>query len=273
MIETFHNVFRGFHIAVGGVGLILFWIPIVTRKGSPVHRAAGRWFVRSVYVVAGSGLISSVWAIASPATFVNSANVPAAVADTLRFFFSILALLSVFALQGAVLGTRVLRVKDRSEPLRSPPLSLVLAVQLLGSITLAAFAAYSLWTTAFESRYYVPLAIAALGLIDYFEQRKYIAAPQPRRAWFFKHLECMIGCGIAFYTAASVTFFGRVLQLNLPGPLAMVPWLLPAAIGVPAIALTKRHYRRQFADPGAAVVQVGSENAAVNRASHAGPEH
>jgi hypothetical protein len=266
MLDTFHGAFRGIHILVGGIGLILFWIPVFTVKGSRLHRAAGRWFVRSVYVVAGSGLISSIWAIAAPANFKGAATLPSSVADDLRFFFSILGMLSVLALQGAVLGTRVLEVEDRQEPLGNLPLRLVLAAQLLGSVALVGYAAISLWTSGIQSRYYVPLVIAIVSLIDYFEQRRFVTHLQPRRAWFYKHLECMIGCGIAFYTAASVTFFGRVLQLNLPGTLALVPWLLPTAIGLPAMSLAKRHYQRKFADQGAVPEASAEDVAVVDRA-------
>jgi hypothetical protein len=248
----FHIAFRSIHILVGGIGLILFWVPVLTAKGGRTHRAAGRWFVRCVYLVAGSGLISSVWAIAAPASFMGETALPANVAGDLRFFFSILGMLSVLALQGAVLGTRVLQVKDGPEPLGNMSLRLVLAVQLASSLAVAGYACSSLWTTGFESRYFVPLAISLVSLIDYGEQRKFVTRAQPRRAWFYKHLECMIGCGIAFYTAASVTFFGRVLQLNFDGPLALVPWLLPTAIGLPAIYLTKRKYQRRSAEPSAA---------------------
>jgi hypothetical protein len=251
MLDTLHAGFRGVHILVGGVGLVLFWIPVFTAKGSRLHRATGRWFVRSVYVVAGSGLVSSIWAIAAPANFKGVTTLPVNVAEDLRFFFAILGMLSVLALQGAVLGTRVLQVKDRPEPLGNLPLWLVLAAQLMGALALAGYAAVSLWMRGFEARYYVPLVIAIVSLIDYFEQRRFVTLPQPRRAWFYKHLECMIGCGIAFYTAASVTLFGRVLQLNLPGTLALVPWLLPTAIGLPAMYLAKRHYQRKFADQSA----------------------
>lgn len=262
MLDAFHAAFRGVHILVGAIGLLLFWIPVFTAKGGWLHRAAGRWFVRSVYVVAASGLVSSVWAIAAPANFKGAATLPENVADELRFYFSILGMLSVLALQGAVLGTRVLRVKDRPVPLGNLSLRFVLSAQLLGSILLASYAAVSFWTSGFQARYYVPLVIALVSFIDYFEQRKFVTHSQPRRAWFYKHLECMIGCGIAFYTAASVTIFGRVLQLNLSGPLALVPWLLPTAIGLPAIYLTKRHYQRRFAD-ATFVLQVSPDNVAT----------
>jgi hypothetical protein len=244
MLDTFHDWFRSLHILVGAFSLIVFWIPVVTPKGGKLHRAAGRWFVRSIYVVAGSGLVACVWALGSPATFLNDANPSAALVENVRFFYAILALLAVMALHGAILGTRAVQTKNHHESLRSRPLTSIMILQLIGSLALATGAVAALWSTGLQSRYFVMLAVAMIGLLDYWEQRKYVTRPQPPGAWFDKHVECMLGCGIAIYTAASVTFFARVVELHLSGPLALVPWLLPAAIGIPATYLTKRHFRR-----------------------------
>ena len=45
------------HITAGCAGLILFWVPMLSRKGSPRHKQIGRWFARIMYTVAASGLI------------------------------------------------------------------------------------------------------------------------------------------------------------------------------------------------------------------------
>jgi hypothetical protein len=49
----------------------------------------------------------------------------------------------------------------------------------------------------------------------------------------------MIGCGIAFYTAAFVTLFNRYVAMQ-SGVAALIPWLLPAIVGTIAIYLMKR---------------------------------
>ena len=61
-----------------------------------------------------------------------------------------------------------------------------------------------------------------------------------------KHLECMIGCGIAFHTAALITIVNSVLKLQLPGALNLVPWLLPTVIGVPAIIVVSARYAKKL---------------------------
>ena len=64
----------------------------------------------------------------------------------------------------------------------------------------------------------------------------------------------MLGGGIAFHTAFAVFGAQRLWAYELAGPLAVVPWLLPTAVGIPAIIVWTRYYRRKFepAAPAAA---------------------
>ena len=57
----------------------------------------------------------------------------------------------------------------------------------------------------------------------------------------------MLGGGIAFHTAFAVFGGARLFDLGLEGGLAVIPWVLPALIGVPAIAIWVRHYKKEFA--------------------------
>jgi len=65
--------------------------------------------------------------------------------------------------------------------------------------------------------------------------------------WKIEHLDAMIGCGIAFHTAFAVFGMNRFAAFDLPGVWQVVPWILPAAIGIPATSLLARHYRRRAA--------------------------
>lgn len=64
--------------------------------------------------------------------------------------------------------------------------------------------------------------------------------------WKLEHLNALLGCGIAFHTAFAVCGINRILPLDLPGTWQVVPWILPAAIGLPAGVLLTRYYRRQL---------------------------
>jgi hypothetical protein len=61
-------------------------------------------------------------------------------------------------------------------------------------------------------------------------------------------MNAMIGTGIAFHTAFAVFGSGRLFDLGLEGWVAVIPWILPALIGIPAVAIWTRHYQRKFGD-------------------------
>ena len=67
--------------------------------------------------------------------------------------------------------------------------------------------------------------------------------------WFYSHMGSMIGGGIAFHTAFAVFGAQRLFEYSIEGPLAVVPWILPALIGLPAIVLARRYYQRRFVRP------------------------
>ncbi|MCE2540754.1 MAG: DUF2306 domain-containing protein, partial [Acidobacteria bacterium] len=62
----------------------------------------------------------------------------------------------------------------------------------------------------------------------------------------------MLGGGIAFHTAFIVFGAQRVWAYELAGPLAIVPWILPTVVGIPAIVVWTRYYRRKFGPAPAA---------------------
>ena len=59
-MRTIHDGVLWFHIACGCVGLVVFWVPALTRKGGPTHRKAG-W----VYVSAMLGVVVSAVVLAA----------------------------------------------------------------------------------------------------------------------------------------------------------------------------------------------------------------
>ena len=64
-MRTVHDVVLWFHIACGCIGLVVFWVPVMTPKGGPTHRKAG-W----VYVWAMLGVVASAVVLAA-LLFVN----------------------------------------------------------------------------------------------------------------------------------------------------------------------------------------------------------
>jgi uncharacterized membrane protein len=114
------------HIAAGAVALLVFWVPLVTKKGGRTHRRAG-W----VYVAAAATLATTGFLLCIPLVSGGS---------PLRWRAGIfLAYVSVLAGASAQLGVRALRTKGRAGASRGaidlvPPLLLVAGgVALAGS--------------------------------------------------------------------------------------------------------------------------------------------
>jgi len=78
------------------------------------------------------------------------------------------------------------------------------------------------------------------------------------KAWFYEHMGSMIGTGVAFHTAFAVFGSSRLFDLGLEGWIAIVPWILPALIGIPGTAIWTRYYKRKFNDFGTGTA--GSQN-------------
>ena len=69
-----------------------------------------------------------------------------------------------------------------------------------------------------------------------------------QREWFYEHMGSMIGTGIAFHTAFAVFGSLQLWDLGLDGWIAVIPWVAPAIVGVPAIFIWVRHYQKKFGD-------------------------
>jgi hypothetical protein len=60
--------------------------------------------------------------------------------------------------------------------------------------------------------------------------------------WWFEHMSSMLGACIAATTAFSVV---NANNLGLQ-TFSLIVWLAPSVVGVPAIAIWTRYYRRKF---------------------------
>ena len=90
------------------------------------------------------------------------------------------------------------------------------------------------------------LSLTPIGLVYGWAIRRDVRAPEatlPHRGWFFSHMTSMLLGGIAFHSAFIVQ---QSLKYDLPGLVAVVPWVAPSLIGFPAIVLWNRYYRRRF---------------------------
>ncbi|MEM7351818.1 MAG: hypothetical protein AAF657_13555 [Acidobacteriota bacterium] len=250
-MEILRDVLRWTHVILGFTGLIAFWFPVFARKGGTIHRRVGKVFVWCGYGVTASAFVSCgvhTWMIfATGIVEQNRANLA---------FLAMLAYLAVVTFVTLHHAMRVLGPK-RDPTLLDQPLDRSLAyAAIAASLGLIAFALLQP-----TDRSILLIAMSPIGLSVGWGILRYIRGTDPStRAWFYAHMGATLGAGVAFHTAFAVFGAARLFDLHLSGFTGMLPWLLPAAIGIPAGSLWERYYRRKFGDlppKGAAAAAAG----------------
>jgi hypothetical protein len=221
-MDRLFQIVLGVHIAAGAVALLVFWIPLVTKKGGRTHRRVGWVYVPAAATVAVTGLLSCIPLVSGGAPFRWRAGI-------------FLAYVSALAGASALFGVRAVRTKGRTEVSRHaidlvPPLLLV-----AGGVALAAF---GIW----QSRTLFVL-FAALGVaIGMAQLRFWLTPPAHDRAWFLAHMNGMGTSCITTITAFVVVnarHFGmRPFDLRL--------WVGPIAVLAIGLTIWTRYYAKRF---------------------------
>jgi hypothetical protein len=213
------------HIAGGAVSLLVFSVPLVTKKGGQTHRRVGWVYVAAAATVAMTGCLSCIPLVNSP----------------LRWRAGIfLAYVSLLAGASAQFGMRALRTKGRAGASRGaidlvPPLLLV-----AGGVALAAFGIHRSMV--------LYVLFAALGLVLGVAQlRFWLTPPAHERAWFLAHMTGMgtscITTVTAFVVVNARRFGMRTFDLRL--------WVGPIAVLAVGLTLWRRYYARRLTGNGA----------------------
>jgi len=231
---------RFVHVFFGVIGLVAFWIPIFARKGAVNHVRYGKVFVWSAYVVlAAAALALAVRSITLAVEGVGPADKP-----LLYGFIVFLGYLTFVTFVTLRQGMAVLRNKQDPAGLRTT-LNIVLAYAAI-----AASVAVILYGIILSPPNRLLLfVLSPIGFGTGFGNLRYMrAAGLSKRQWMYEHLGAMLGAGIAFHTAFGVFGATRLFDVGISGPFAFIPWVAPAAIGIPAITLWTRHYQRKFGE-------------------------
>jgi hypothetical protein len=240
---SLYRVALTLHITAGIVGLAAFWTPAFSRKGGTTHVQVGRVFYKATCAIALTGLAMAALIFAAPLAVHPRVGLTAATAATAiardRISALFLVYLVVITFAPVHHGVRVLETRGAPETLRTPfhAAIAVLAIALgAGMIGLAVI-----------TRVPVFAALSPIGVLVGRGNLRFARQPySSRMAWWYEHMGSMLGGGIAFHTALLVVGLGRWLPLPLTGIAALIPWVLPAAIGIPAVAVWTAYYRKKF---------------------------
>ena len=218
------------HIAAGAVSLLVFAVPLVTKKGGRTHRRVGWVYVAAAATVAVTGFLSCI-------PLVNSGS-------PVRWRAGIfLAYVSLLAGASVQFGVRALRTKERAGPSRAaldlvPPLLLV-----AGGVLLAAFGIHRSMV--------LYVLFAALGVVLGVTQlRFWLTAPAHERAWFLAHMTGMGTSCITTVTAFVVVNARRLGMHTFDLPL----WTGPIVVLAIGLTLWRRYYARRLTGSDAPAV-------------------
>lgn len=227
------------HVATGFVGLAAFWVPIFARKGGRVHKQAGKVYAYCAYVVT----LSAVTASAGRVVSYRLDGIAVADQPELYGFAWLLAYLGVVTFAQVRQAIRVVATRRSPGMLRTAFHEGLAWASMAGSAAVAA-AAVAAWSPVSP----ILLGLSPIGIFTGWRMLRMVRRPtEERMGWLYSHLGSMLGGGIAFHTAFLVFGAQRVWDYGLEGPLAIVPWILPTVVGVPAIVVWTRRYRRKFA--------------------------
>lgn len=246
-MHIIHQAALYLHIVVGAIALVMFWIPMLAKKGSFNHKRFGRYFVMAMYTIATSGLVMSGLDLAMPLQIhargleLNPAEALAA-SDQVREFALFLFSLSVLVLTTTRQGSLVIQYKEDRRQLQTLP-----HTALCGSLVLVGVVL--LWQ-AYQTNSILFLVFAVLQIVSGITSLRYnFKAKLESREWWIEHLGALIGSGIGAYTAFFV-FGGSRLFSNLFGDafsdLSVLLWVAPGVIGGIAIRYFSNHYRKLF---------------------------
>ncbi|MFL0355992.1 hypothetical protein ACI5KX_05885 [Erythrobacter sp. GH1-10] len=209
-----------FHVVAGTIGLVAFWGPVATRKGSRPHRKWGR---ASCYGFAAAGTLAIAMALLS--LYGPEERIPSFTDRELfaGLFGWMMLYLGLLTLGFADYGLSVVKhARDRAA-LRSPRYQLVIAAVIVSA----------LWCGYFGLRVGHPLMpiVAAIGLVAMVLQQVFIWKPGDvlPRAYVGEHFRALIGMGISAYTAFLSVGLIRMFPDHVFNPLI---WAGPSSIGV-----------------------------------------
>lgn len=161
---------RWFHIVIGYLGLMAFWIPIVTSKGGWLHKKAGSLFRYSGWIVVLSALLAVMLYLLR---LIAQGEGPGASPESWSFllFLGYLAIITGLALSH---GMAVLKHKRDLSQLESPYRISLAWVGILSSLFLVVWALY--WR---PDNMVVLLALSPIGLFTGMGMLKLFKKHQP----------------------------------------------------------------------------------------------
>lgn len=240
MIHSIHQTLFFFHVVLGTLALVAFWLPIFSKKGSKRHIQSGKVFAWSMYSVSISGLIMTIIALAFPiAAYAITADVTGEklvwMIERIRNLNSFLFMLSLLVFCTTHHALMVVKYKNQRDALKTS--NYLVPVILLGISGLVMIIFGAQKSNILHMVFGSISTFASFGMLQYIF-RKQVAV----NAWLIEHFSGLIGSGIGAYTAFFAFGGRRFLNEVFVGQLQLIPWIAPSVIGIAfTIWLTRKY--------------------------------
>jgi hypothetical protein len=252
-LKTFHGWLLLSHIVPGFAGLIAFWFPVVLKKGSRAHIVTGKVFAICCGLVALSAIIASLWMLISPMTHdprlatLDPAKLPGELRGRM-FVGTLLGALGLYTLVPLILSMRWVDAKKDPGAMQKGWLRGLVSVEIIVSGAVMALGIANAIRIGPMSWWLISL-LGLAGLQASIKHARDCFETSPlRMQWWYRHMEYTLTCGIAFHTAFFVFGASRFGLAGFTGYTALIPWLAPSLIGIPATRLWIGYYQRKFGD-------------------------
>jgi uncharacterized membrane protein len=209
------------HIAAGAVALLTMLVPLVSRKGGPLHRRAGWLFTVGMGLVCVTALLLSGIRLTSGQT------------DMERNFSLLLVYIAILTASSLWAGIQVIRFKKRAAGTGWGHAAHAIVLALAG--TLAFIYGLVIAQPLF-------MVFGAIGAVNGLAGVGYWRRRRRRMEWWLAHMANMLAACI---TATTAFLLADARHVGLPDN-SLVLWLGPTVAGVPLIVIWTRYYARRF---------------------------
>ncbi|MDH3711027.1 MAG: hypothetical protein OER04_14125 [Cyclobacteriaceae bacterium] len=227
-METSTNFILYLHIAAGSISLVLFWLPVINKKGGKAHSNIGKAYVMAMWIVVFTALALSI----------KNLFIQNYIAAAFLGFLSVLTSAPLWYAK-AILNHK--KEISRSYFNRFKALHTVIFFMATGLV---------IWSVLLkvQDNAILLLIFGILGMTSFGDAFSNYHKIRARETWIVTHLRGMLSTGIAAYTAF-FAFGGRQFLGNiLTDQWMVIPWVLPSIIGVLGIRYwTKKFTKRQVA--------------------------
>lgn len=220
------------HIATGASGLVMFWVPILSRKGAAAHRAWGKRFAISMLMTGTIAIGIAATSLIDPLGTHKDFSDPALVRGLFGWMMFYLALLTISLAWHSLSSLR--HKRDHTRMRR--PFGVGLQVVMMLAACVCALEGIKLNQP-------LMIGIAVIGLTSGATNLWYVFSARPRAHFaLMEHVKSGVGAGISAYTAFLSVGLVRLMPEEAFNPAI---WSIPSILG---IGLILWHHRRIAAE-------------------------